>query len=283
MKLVQGDALESSGTTPAARGFAGGALATLFVLTLRQHLRGRRLLILSLLFLLPSVLTIIIKLTADSPPVGELEFAFVFNLIPHVLATLTALLYAAGIVQDEVEGQTLTYLLLRPLPRWAIYITKLVATILVTSLLTGAFTALTIAVINWDAPDARAAEVFERLAKTMALLTLALTAYCSLFAAISLLTRRSLIAGIVYIIAFEGLLANLDFVVRRLTAMYYFRILAMRWFDPPESKEWAIDLTQAPSAETCMLTLLGASLVFTLLGAWLMMRREFHVKTPEAG
>ena len=95
------------------------ALAALFVLTLRQHLRGRRLLVLSLLFLLPSVLVAIVYLTMHAPPPGHLEFVFVFNLIPHVLATLTALLYAAGIIQDEIEEQTLTYLLLRPLPRWA--------------------------------------------------------------------------------------------------------------------------------------------------------------------
>ena len=45
-----------------------------------------------------------------------------FNLIPHALAPLAALFYAAGIIQDEVEEQTLTYLLLRPLPRWALYL-----------------------------------------------------------------------------------------------------------------------------------------------------------------
>src|SRR5438105_3695098 len=115
------------------------ALGALFVLTLRQHLRGRRLLVLSLLFLLPSVLAAVVRLAPYPPPPEQLEFAFVFNLIPHALATLTALLYAAGMIQDEVEGQTLTYLLLRPLPRWALYLTKLVVTVLVTALLTGAF------------------------------------------------------------------------------------------------------------------------------------------------
>ena len=44
------------------------------------------------------------------------------NFIPHALAPLAALLYSAGIIQDEVEDQTLTYLLLRPLPRWALYL-----------------------------------------------------------------------------------------------------------------------------------------------------------------
>ena len=48
---------------------------------------------------------------------------------------LTALLYASGMIQDEVEEQTLTYLLMRPLPRWALYLTRFVATLLTTTLL----------------------------------------------------------------------------------------------------------------------------------------------------
>src|SRR5215472_13555682 len=136
------------------RGFDLSALAALAVLTLRQNLRGRRLLVLSLLFLLPSVLAIVIQLANPHPPPPEiLEFAFIFNLIPHALAPLTALLYAAGIIQDEVEEQTLTYLLTRPLPRWALYITKLAVTWLTTSILTGVFTTLTLVVLYWNTPE----------------------------------------------------------------------------------------------------------------------------------
>src|SRR5262249_33282543 len=152
-----------------------GALAVLFVLTLRQHLRGRRLIVVCLLFILPSVLAVIIKLTAQLRPgdLGKVEFVLVLNLLPSALATLTALLYAAGIVRDEVEEQTLTYLLLRPLPRWALYITKLLATILVTSLLTGMFTVLTMAVIYWDTPNQWRAAMLERTPRLAVLLAVA--------------------------------------------------------------------------------------------------------------
>jgi ABC-2 type transport system permease protein len=257
------------------------ALASLFVLTLRQHWRGRRLLVLSLLFILPSVLAAIVRLTPYPPPSAELEFALIFNLIPHALATLTALLYAAGVIQDEVEEQTLTYLLLRPLPRWALYITKLLATVLTTALLTGVFTSLAYLVIYWNTPELWGDVLPGRALKTAALLALAQAAYCSVFGAICLFTRRSLIAGIAYIIAFEGLLANLETVARRLTVMYYFRVLSLRWLDVPLGKEWAIDLDSAPSSEHSVLTLVGVSAVFTLIGALMMMRREFRMKTPE--
>jgi ABC-2 type transport system permease protein len=257
------------------------ALAALFVLTLRQLVRGRRLVVLSLLFLLPSVLVLVVRLAPYPPPPATLEFAFIFNLIPHALATLTALLYAAGIIQDEVEGQTLTYLLLRPLPRWALYLTKLMATIVVTAGLTGVFTILAFAVLYWNTDELWRDVLPARALKTAALLALAQVAYCSLFGALSLFTRRSLIAGLVYIVAFEGMLANFKSVMRELTVMYYFRVLAVRWLELPNQGEWALDLAVAPGAGSCVLTLLGASGVLAILGAVLMMRREFRMKTPE--
>jgi ABC-2 type transport system permease protein len=263
------------------RGFDLTALAALAGLTLRQNLRGRRLLILSLLFLLPSVLAVILRL-ADSPPPPEmLEFAFIFVLIPHAMITLTTLLYAAGSIQDEVEEQTLTYLLTRPLPRWALYVTKLGVTWLVTTLLTALFTTLTYAVIYWNTPDLWGDVLPVRAAKTAALMALMQASYCSAFGFVGLATRRSLIAGIVYIVAFEGLLASIEWVVRRLTVMYYFRVLTVRWLQPQGSQAWTIDLTLAPSAGECVLTLLGVSAALMLLGAVMMMQREFRMKTPE--
>src|SRR5262245_23358981 len=103
--------IAQSHAAPISRSFDLSAIGALFVLTLRQHLRGRRLLILSLLFLLPSVLAAVVRLLPYPPEPAALEFWLVFTLIPHALAALTALLYAAGMINDEVEEQTLTYLL----------------------------------------------------------------------------------------------------------------------------------------------------------------------------
>jgi ABC-2 type transport system permease protein len=250
------------------------------VLTLRQHLRGRRLLVLALLFLLPSLLTIVHRLAAHSPQPQDLEFGLIFNFIPHALATLTALLYAAGMIQDEVEEQTLTYLLLRPLPRWALYLTKFTATVLVTSGLTVAFTTLTYVVIWWNTPELWS-DVPERALRTAAVMTLAQVGYCSLFGALGLFTRRALIAGLIYIVAFEGILASFDSVIRTLTVNYYFRVLTVRWVEPRETGPWALKLDVVPSTTACVLTVLGASAAFVLLGAVMMQRREFRMKTPE--
>jgi ABC-2 type transport system permease protein len=266
---------------PLRRGFMVSALAALFVLTLRQNLRGRRLLVLVLLFLLPVVLAVVFKFVAFPPPPDALEFALIFNLIPHALVPLTALLYAAGSIQDEVEEQTLTYLLMRPLPRSALYVTRLVAAWLTTAVLTSLFTTLTLAVIYWNTPELWGAVLPRRAATLAGMMALAQAGYCSLFGLIGLLTRRALIAGLAYIIAIEGMLSNFDAVVRQLTVTYYFRVLSLRWLVPSDNEKWSLDLTTAPSADKCLLTLLTVSAFFVLLGAVLMRQREFRMKTAE--
>ena len=75
-----------------------------------------------------------------------------FMFIPQALLPLVALVYATGIIQDEQEEQTLTYLLVRPIPRWAIFMVKLLATLTTTVLLTAVFTALTYVAVYIGGP-----------------------------------------------------------------------------------------------------------------------------------
>ena len=64
------------------------------------------------MFLLPAGLAIVIRATgAERARVVFLEFVLLWILIPQALLPLVALLYASGIIQDEQEEQTITYLL----------------------------------------------------------------------------------------------------------------------------------------------------------------------------
>src|SRR5262245_43862921 len=101
------------------------ALATLYGLTLRQYLHGKRWIVVGALFLLPVALAIFARMTAHQVPGIALEFLLVFMFIPQAILPLIALLYASGMVQDEIEEQTITYLLIRPLPKWTLYCAKL--------------------------------------------------------------------------------------------------------------------------------------------------------------
>lgn len=269
----------------------------LYTLTLRQHLHGKRWMVMAALFLLPAALAVLVRWAEPQVPSVGLEFLLAFLFIPQAILPLVALVYASGVIQDEQEEQTITYLLIRPIPKWGIYAVKLLASITTTIGLTVVFTLLTYLALYAGAAGG-AADVPLRAMKAAAVHSLAVAAYCSLFGLISLLTKRSLVAGIVYIVVVEGVLANLPFGIRLATVVYYTRLIAYRSMEfvvegPHGSSEniaadaWQFDLRDDPDLldhpqlTTCVTVLLVGSLVSTTLAAWICTRREFHVKTPE--
>jgi ABC-2 type transport system permease protein len=256
------------------------ALATLFRLTLRQQLRGRRLIIICCLYLLPCGLVMLVRSVEEHVIATDAELGILFTLLPHTLVPLTALLYATGMIHDEIEEQTLTYLLVRPLPKWGIYLAKLLATMLLAMVLATLFTTLTYVAVYWEEPNLWG-EIVPRRALVVAGVTcLALVAYCGGFGCLSFLTRWPLVAGIGYIALFEGLLANVDFAIRRLTVNYYFRVLIQEWLDQRVA-EWQLRAGETPTPASCVLILLGIGAVTTLVAILMFTTREFRVKTPE--
>src|SRR5581483_337692 len=106
---------------------------------------------------------------------------------------------------------------------------------------------------------------------------LSLLVYVALFGGLSLVLRWVLPFGVAYIVMFEGVFANIDFMVRRLTVLWYVRILAERWLGL-HVDSWSIDLAEAPSGTEALLTLLVAATVLSVMAAWLFGRREIRVK-----
>jgi ABC-2 type transport system permease protein len=300
------DSLEASGNDAGTMSVAArhvsqrshfGPLWALYLLTLRQYLRGKRWLVVGLLFLIPAGIAVLVRTTSGEVPPIALEFILVQMFIPQVLLPFVALLYASGIIQDEQEEQTITYLLIRPIAKWSLYLVKLLATLTMAISLVIVFTTITYLAIYVRA-DSTDPDVAARCLKTLLIQSLAVSCYGSLFGLMSLITRRILIVGIVYIAIVEGMLANLPFGIRLFTVIYYTRIMAYRsmsFLVPTHSgrttdfaaEAWQFDLrldpqlAEHPSIVNSAGILLGTILVCALVAAWISSQREFHVKTPE--
>lgn len=276
-----------------------GAYWTLYILTLRQHLHGRRWIVLALLFLLPAGLATLLRATGADVPSLFLEFLLMWILIPQALLPLVALLYASGIIQDEQEEQTITYLLIRRIPKWLLYAIKMAATWTTTVLLVIALTVLNFFAIYVNS-DAEFANVAYRCLVASAVLSLAVIAYCSLFGLMSLWTTRILVVGVLYTAIVEGFLATFPLSLRMVTIIYYTRLIAYRILpfvvtwpggrrDDVAATAWSLDvsadsaLADHPALSTCIWALILASITFTAVAGWFCSRREFHVKTPEKG
>jgi ABC-2 type transport system permease protein len=272
------------------------ALWSLYLLTLRQQRHGKRWMVMAVLMLLPVGLVGVVRWTAPDVPRIGMEFVFAFMLIPQALLPLVALIYGSGIVQDEVEEQTITYLLMRPITKAQLYLVKLAATWTVAVGLTIVFTALTYIAIysgsHGEMPDAP-----KRCAEAAVIHSLAVVAYCAIFGLMSFFTRKALAVGVLYIVIFEGLFANLAFGIRLVTVIYYARLIAYRTIPfvvpTPEGPHnvaadaWQLDvaadptLSEHPGIRACLLVLVLGSVVCAGLAAFLCSQKEFYVKTPE--
>ena len=193
----------------------------------------------------------------------------------------------------------MTYLLIRPLPKWAIYGVKLFGTLTTTVVLTAILTALIYAAV-YIGSATPLKEAAWRAAQAASIHSLAVITYCCLFGLISMLTKRTLVVGILYAMLFEGLLANWPFSIRLATVIYYTRLIAYRTMtflaplpnDPSRTTDlaaetWQFDvktdpgLLDHPQLRTCLIVLLSASAACAVIAAILFSVREFYVKTPE--
>lgn len=269
-----------AGSLPLPTALDLSALFTVVKITVARQNRGIRQLILAVLFAIPILLAVLIRRYQINYRAAPAEDALVFGLLFPVLVPLAALLLASGMVQDDIEEQTLTYLLIRPIRRWAIYLAKLTGTIVSSWARAAIFTVGTLVAIHWG--DERLAGVIlrERAVIALGLLALALSAYSAMFGWLSLLVRRALVVGAIYIVIVEGLFGSIPFMLREITVIYYIRVLAVRWLGLPGA-DWSIDPAEAVAASTCVIVLASIAAAFASLGALTFRAREFRVKTPE--
>ncbi len=256
------------------------ALWSVVRITAARQGRGKRTFIIAGLLALPIALGMIIRNVADPYLPKNIENLLLFVLIFQGLMPLVALLFATGMVQDDIEEQTLTYLLIRPIPRGAIYCGKLVATLFSAWTRVAFFTALAFAVVYFGNKEMGAAALVARGAVILGLEALALAAYVSIFGFMGLWAKRALLIGAIYIVLLENALAYIDFAFRNLTVMFHIRVLSVSWLDIP-ADYYNIDPATAPSVSTSLIALASITAVITGLGAWIFSVREYRMKTPE--
>jgi ABC-2 type transport system permease protein len=167
-------------------------------ITLRGLLGRRR----SLLLLpLPVLLVVLAFPIRGSGEVEKWTAAIVGELGVGVILPLVALILATSVLGSEIDDGSVIQLLSKPLPRSDIILSKLVAAIAVTV----AFTAVPVFLAGLIATGQVGGLT---LGFTVGSLVGAVV-YCALFVALSLLTRRAVAVGLVYVLLWEGLLADL--------------------------------------------------------------------------
>jgi ABC-2 type transport system permease protein len=172
--------------------------ATVTRLTLRGLLGRRRALLLIPLAALPVLLAIPARGASD---VDRWTTNIVGHLAVGTILPLVALIVGTSVLGSEIDDGSVIQVLAKPVPRGDIVLSKLVAAALVTV----AFTAVPVFLAGVVAT----AEIGGLTMGFTVGTVVGAVVYCALFVALSVLTRRAVAVGLMYVLLWEGLLSDL--------------------------------------------------------------------------
>ncbi len=177
--------------------------AAIVELTLRAALGRRRTLLLALLAAVPVAVAIVVRLGGSTSDGGRLTADLLDALVVRTVLPLVAVVFGTGVLGSELEDGTAIYLLVKPIERWRIVVTKLaVAAGLTVALVIPA--TLAAGMVVGGGRGGELAAVGYTLAVGVGAIV-----YGAVFVALSVVTSRALIVGLVYTLLWEGVLAGL--------------------------------------------------------------------------
>lgn len=146
----------------------------------------------------------------------------VLEVIGNFFVPLTALAYGTGALGDDRDDRSLVYLLVRPIPRPAIYLGKLFAVAALATLFNiGGFGALCgLAGISMGEGSI---EVFRAVAPAFLLST---AAYLALFQLLGAAFRHSTVIALLYVFFVEMFLSHVPGIMKRASIQFFQRCLA---------------------------------------------------------
>jgi ABC-2 type transport system permease protein len=175
--------------------------AAIAEVTMRGLLGRRRTILLLLLAALPVLVALLARVGG-----GRLEEGLVtiLELGVRTVLPLTALVFGTSALGSEIEDGTAVYTLAKPVPRWQVALAKtLVAGTLAAALNLASAVLTGLLIVGLDGTGLATTFAFG-IAEIVAAY-----AYAALFVALSLVTSRALIVGLLYTLIWEGVLAGI--------------------------------------------------------------------------
>lgn len=207
------------------------------------------------------------KFRADWP-VLSFTRAVEIGLYLGFLLPLFTLAFGTAAIGAEREARTLLWLVTRPLPRWAVYLAKLLGAVpwgllagvggLGVLCLAGGGVGRAVFAAGWPAA------------------AMGSVAFTSLFVLVGAAFRRPAVVGLVYVFFFETLVASLPGSLKQLSLNYYVRSLLYNAASDQLTTvaPAGLDVYAPADPATAWLTLAAAAVGFSLLGMWLFGRQE---------
>lgn len=172
-------------------------------ITMRLLLGSRRAVAVGFVMLLPVLIAILFRTSGEDAITPPDEFAgdLVGNLVLAILLPLVALVMGTAAIGNEIEDGTVVFLLAKPIDRWRVVVVKAVVAALASAAVCVPTTVATTWIIVGGADGGMVVGL--GLAAFVASVV-----YSVLFVALSTVTSRALVIGLLYVFVWEAILAN---------------------------------------------------------------------------
>ncbi|HET7027895.1 MAG TPA: ABC transporter permease subunit [Candidatus Limnocylindrales bacterium] len=235
-------------------------ILTIAVATARAVLGRRRTILLVLLAAVPALVALLARGSGVSAT--ETTALTIDLLVVRAVLPIVALVLGTAALGSELEDGTAVYVLASPVARWQIVVAKLLVAIVGTFILAGVSTLVTGLVLATDGPSLGLvwASVLGVLVGSVV--------YCALFVALSLVTTRAFIVGLIYVLVWEGALASLFGGTRFLSVRQYVVGVANGIGQPPGAPFGDTLPIESALMLAAVVLVLAAALAVERLRAW---------------
>ena len=223
--------------------------STVMWLTLRQLFVRGRVIAAGIFALIPSLAAVSYRISRPDDP-GPIEFlvGLFSEIATGTLLPLAALVFGTTAFGGEIDEGTVVYLLVKPLPRWRVVLSKYVVAVTATLAVLLPGILLPWLIVGPSAVPSEVVMAFAVAGASGACL------YCGLFVMLGITTRRSLVIGLAYVIPLEFVLSRSLTGVKSLSIREYVLTAAGKMSEAhPELVEFSVPLATVWTMGTIIL------------------------------
>ena len=233
-------------------------MVPLLDVTIRGLLGRRRSILLVLLAGLPVLIALLVRVSGGRSDADRV----LDTLVVRTVMPLVALIFGTAAIGSEIDDGTAVYLMIKPIPRWRIALSKILVAAGLTALL------IVPAVIITGALLGSRTDTTTTIVGFSVACLVGGSAYAAAFVALSVFTTRALLLCLAYVLIWEGVLSGL---------LEGTKFLSIRQATLGIAAAFGIDtpgdpLTPAVSVLVLVVVLVGAF----LLASWKLARFEIR-------
>lgn len=262
-----------------------GAIGWLAWFSFREMVRRKRLFGLSAINLIPVLIVLAIRIWASDLGISpHLQLAgLTHDIFIEFLIPIAAMAMAIPAIGEQVDDGTIVFTWTRPVKRWAIYLGRLLAAQVVSTLVMSVALVLCFIIMVSEGLQVISFEFLKVYLVTFLIIALGAFTYSALFAVMGTFFRKPVLPAILFTFGWESMVTNIPARVQELSLRFHLQNLIER---PPAAPKDLPGVLEAllstafhrdpvPRPQS-VLVLVAVTLLATLLGAWLLKHKEIE-------